>query len=140
MMQYIIQEGVQGICPPGCHLPTDNEWKVLEGAVDSYCGIIDNIWDNLGYRGYNAGTNLKATSGWYTNGNGTDLFGFSDMSGGDCMDVGYFLDVVVCGIWWTSTEYNILNSWYRYLDYDLPIVYHHRTYKEDGSSVSCLRD
>jgi uncharacterized protein (TIGR02145 family) len=41
MMQYTTQQGTQGICPPGWHLPTDEEWKVLEGAVDSQYGIGD---------------------------------------------------------------------------------------------------
>ena len=45
MMQYTTQQGVQGICPPGWHLPTDEEWKVLEGAVDSQYGIGDPEWD-----------------------------------------------------------------------------------------------
>ncbi len=41
MMQYTIQQGVQGICPPDWHLSTDEEWKVLEGAVDNQYGIGD---------------------------------------------------------------------------------------------------
>ena len=48
MMQYTTQQGAQGICPPGWHLPTDEEWKVLEGAVDSQYGIGDPEWDNCG--------------------------------------------------------------------------------------------
>jgi len=61
MMQYTSQQGVQGICPSGWHLPTDEEWKVLEGAVDSKYGIGDSTWDDLPDRGYDAGTNLKTT-------------------------------------------------------------------------------
>jgi len=34
-MQFTTQQGTQGICPAGWHLPTDEEWKVLEGGVDS---------------------------------------------------------------------------------------------------------
>jgi uncharacterized protein (TIGR02145 family) len=63
MMQYTAQQGAQGICPPGWHLPTDEEWKVLEGAVDSQYGIGNPEWDENDYRGYDAGTNLKSTSG-----------------------------------------------------------------------------
>jgi len=69
-MQYTTQQGVRGICPPGWHLPTDEEWKVLEGAVDSQYGIGDPEWDNYYYRGFDAGTNLKSISGWYYEGNG----------------------------------------------------------------------
>jgi uncharacterized protein (TIGR02145 family) len=42
IMQYTTQQGVQGICPTGWHLPTDEEWKVLEGAADSQYGIGDH--------------------------------------------------------------------------------------------------
>ena len=49
MMQYVTQQGTQGICPPDWHLPTDEEWKVLEGAVDSQYGIGDYTWDVNGF-------------------------------------------------------------------------------------------
>ena len=29
MMQYTTQQGTQGICPAGWHLPTDAEWTIL---------------------------------------------------------------------------------------------------------------
>ena len=35
MMQHSSGLAAQGICPEGWHLPTDNEWKYLEGYVDS---------------------------------------------------------------------------------------------------------
>jgi uncharacterized protein (TIGR02145 family) len=113
MMQYTTQQGVQGICPPGWHLPTDEEWKVLEGAVDSQYGIGDPEWDLSGvYRGSDAGTNLKTTSGWNDNGNGTDLFGFSGLPGGGCYNYGSFNDVGYLGNWWTSSEVSITSAWH----------------------------
>ena len=30
MMQYESSEGIQGICPQGWHIPTDDQWKILE--------------------------------------------------------------------------------------------------------------
>ncbi len=105
MMQYTTQQGVQGICPPGWHLPTDEEWKVLEGAVDSQYGIGDLQWDILSdYRGFDAGSNLKTTSGWYYNGNGTDLFGFSGLPGGLRFNWGGFSNKGGSGYWWSSTR------------------------------------
>ncbi len=62
MMQYFLQEGARGICPPGWHLPSDKEWKLLEGVVDSQYGIGDPEWDGLGERGLDAGFNLKTVS------------------------------------------------------------------------------
>jgi uncharacterized protein (TIGR02145 family) len=141
MMQYTTQQGVQGICPPGWHLPPDEEWKVLEGAVDSQYGIGAPEWDQWEYRGYDAGTNLKTTSGWYANGNGTDLFGFSGLPGGCRYCFGPFVDVGLDGYWWTSTEFDYTSAWGRFIYFDDPEV--HRSYvfsKVVGFSVRCLRD
>jgi uncharacterized protein (TIGR02145 family) len=142
MMQYTTQQGVQGICPPGWHLPTDEEWKVLEGAVDSQYGIGDNTWDDLSMRGIDAGANLKTTGDWYANGNGTDLFGFSGLPGGARIDmIGDLFDGIgEDGHWWTSTENLLLSAWFRLLGYDLPGVHRYFYYKDKGYSVRCLRD
>ncbi|MCK4980234.1 MAG: hypothetical protein KAS62_07550, partial [Candidatus Delongbacteria bacterium] len=77
MMQYDTTEGIQGICPPGWHIPTDDEWKILEGTVDSQYPVGDPEWDGTSVRGFDAGLNLKSTSGWILNGNGTGLYGFT---------------------------------------------------------------
>jgi len=140
MMQYTTQQGARGICPPGWHLPTDEEWKVLEGAVDSQYGIGNNTWDDWGYRGYDAGTNLKTTSGWYANGNGADLFGFSGLPGGYRLDNGYFSNVGSYGGWWTSTEDDFDDAWDRILYCNHPGVSRYDGYEEIGFSVRCLRD
>jgi uncharacterized protein (TIGR02145 family) len=139
MMQYTSQEGAQGICPPGWHLPTDEEWKVLEGAADSQYEIRDPEWDlNWAYRGYDAGTTLKASSGWYGNGNGSDQYGFSGLPGG-YNNNGSFSLALSYGIWWSSTEISSA-GWYRGLNFEYPGGY--RTYltKASGFSVRCLKD
>lgn len=143
MMQYTTQQGVQGICPPGWHLPTDEEWKVLEGAVDSQYGIGDQIWDEFGARGFNGGTSLKTTTGWSSNANGTDLFGFSGLPGGHRDDEGYFYHIGDCGRWWTSTEIYVGNAYRRALNYSYPGVGrgYYVNYNEGcGFSFRCIRD
>lgn len=132
--------GTQGICPPGWHLPTDEEWKVLEGAVDSLYGIGCTEWDlPLSYRGYDAGKNLKTTSGWYVNGNGADRFGFSGLPGGRYID-GLFSYVGSSGFWWSSTECGLYNTWGRSLYYGITEVSRSNDYKRNGFSARCLRD
>ncbi len=140
MMQYSTQQGARGICPPGWHLPTDEEWKVLEGAVDSQYGIGDQEWDGNEYRGTDAGMNLKATSDWYENGNGTDLFGFSGLPGGRRYHDGAFGNIVFSGFWWTPTAFNNNYAWYRSLYYENPEANRNSSLKEGGFSVRCLRD
>ncbi len=142
MMQYTTQQGVQGICPPSWHIPTDEEWKVLEGAVDSRYGIGDSTWEGYEYRGYDAGTNLKTTSGWNYGGNGTDLFGFSGLPCGCRYDIGSgFFDVGGSGYWWTSTEYfGGSFAWFRSLIYGYPGVCRDVSIERGGLSVRCLKD
>jgi uncharacterized protein (TIGR02145 family) len=140
MMQYTTQQGVQGICPPGWHLPADEEWKVLEGAVDSQYGIGDNTWDYWEWRGFNAGTNLKTTSGWNENGNGTDLFGFSALPGGNRTIHGDFYTPGYIGYWWTSKQMDYSHAVSRSPGCLDQRVYRASNPKEAGFSVRCLRD
>ena len=140
MMQYTAQQGVQGICPSGWHLPTDEEWKVLEGAVDSQYGIGDPEWESDLFRGFDVGTNLKTQSGWSSNGNGTDLFSFSCLPAGLRFVDGSFSDVSYSGFLWASSEINYLDAWYRLIMYYYPGVAQESYNKEVGYSVRCLRD
>jgi uncharacterized protein (TIGR02145 family) len=141
MMQYTSQQGAQGICPPGWHLPTDEEWKVLEGAVDSHYGIGDPEWDLAWeFQGYDAGTNLKTTSGWHANGNGTDLFGFSGLPGGERANNALFYQVSFDGYYMSSTENDNYEAIGRDLYFNSPAVYWYYNYKEHGFSTRCLRD
>jgi len=141
MMQYTSNQGSQGICPPGWHIPTDEEWNVLEGAVDSKYGIGDPEWDfSNELRGYDAGLNLKTTSGWSKQGNGIDKYGFSGLPGGGRDGDGNFLLVGETGFWWTSTEIDSNYAWDHDFVNDTPEVYRYLDTKVDGLSVRCLRD
>lgn len=141
MMQYTTQQGVQGICPPGWHLPNDEEWKVLEGVIDSQYRIGDSVWDiNRNYRGYDAGAHLKTTGGWFQGGNGTDLYGFSGPPGGYCYN-GPFYSIGYYGDWWTSTEVESDYAFYRDLSYiHSKVSRYDDGIKEGGLNVRCLRN
>ncbi|HOW26024.1 MAG TPA: FISUMP domain-containing protein [Bacteroidales bacterium] len=141
VMLYDTIGGVQGICPPGWHLPTDQEWMVLEGAVDSLYDIGDSIWEILGFRGFNAGANLKTTSGWHLNGNGTDLFDFSGLPGGLRGYWGIFSGITFGGTWWTSSVVYPY-PYYRELGWSGSYVLRSGPSRlgEVAMSVRCLRD
>jgi uncharacterized protein (TIGR02145 family) len=66
------------LCPEGWHVPSHEEWKTLEGFADSEYDINDPIWDDTGWRGFDAGKKLKSSSLW----NGTDEFGFNFLPAG----------------------------------------------------------
>ena len=140
MMQYTTQQGTQGICPPGWHIPTDDEWKILEGTVDIQYGIGHSEWNNWNLRGFDAGKRLKSTSGWYSGGNGTDNFGFSALPGGFRYYSGGFYGLEEGTDFWSSAEDGSSNACLRGLGYDYGQVSRNYTNKNHGFSVRCLKD
>jgi len=140
MMQYENQPGSQGICPEFWHIPTDEEWKILEGAADSLYGIGDTIWNETFYRGYNAGLNLKSTSGWNNNINGLDLYGFQAFPGGLRMTDGSFNGLLFRGYWGTSIESSDSETWRHYLAFNFDTAGHSTFSKSAGRAVRCLKD
>jgi uncharacterized protein (TIGR02145 family) len=88
-----VQSKHRGICPSGWHIPSNAEWETLINYVGG-----ESV----------AGSKLKATSGWWGNGddaNGTDNYGFTALPGGVGFD-GWFHDVGDYGYWWSSSEYD----------------------------------
>jgi uncharacterized protein (TIGR02145 family) len=139
MMQYTTTQGVQGICPPDWHLPTDAEWMVLEEEVESTTGV---NWDTTGWRGTDAGGNLKevGTTHWLSPNNGaTNSSGFTGLPGGYRYTNGTFDQLTYDGYFWSSSEYGS-SAWRRGLNYDNAQVARHYTYKTFGFSVRCVRN
>ena len=140
MMQYTTQAGAQGICPAGWRLPSDAEWKELEGTVDTQYPVGDPEWDGTSFRGNNAGKRLKSTSGWDNIGNGTDAFGFTALPGGNHQTDGSFVYQGERAIWWTTTEDGGTDAWHRSLSDNEDRVGRNSSGKYNGFSVRCLRD
>ncbi|WP_458451111.1 fibrobacter succinogenes major paralogous domain-containing protein [Fibrobacter sp.] len=114
---------VRGVCPTGWHLPSKIEWKTLCTAVGDSS---------------TAGTKLKSTSGWFSNGNGTDDFGFSALPAGRGGS-GYYRERYYA-FFWSSTAYDSRNAYQMSLYYDndyaeLPHVLEYCAY-----SVRCVKD
>jgi uncharacterized protein (TIGR02145 family) len=91
-----------------------------------------------GYR--TAGTKLKATSGWYSNGNGTDEFGFSALPGGRGRSGGSFGFVGRYGDWWSANEGSSSDAYYRLMYYNLDYAYWGSYDKSGLRSVRCVQD
>ncbi len=140
MMQYVTTPGTQGICPSGWHIPTDDEWKILEGTVDSQYGVGDPEWDDTGLRGFDAGFHLKSTTGWNSNGNGDDSFGFAALPGGARSQNGGFTSLGYHALFWSSAEGSGSYPLYRDLHYYDDGVSRYINYETYGFSARCLQD
>jgi len=131
MMQYVITEAVQGICPIGWHIPSDSEWTILS--------------DYLGGTAVAGGKMKEAgTIHWDSPNTGaTNSSGFTGLPGGDRFTDGSFLSLGDHGLWWSSTESNYgFGAWMWFLSY------HNGEFnrtdsdndKPNGFSVRCLKD
>jgi len=132
----------QSVCPSGWHLPSLDDFDVLMKYVDPSCG------GNGGICLTEAGTKLKATSGWNSyNGVpvGTDDYGFSALPGGYGVSDGRFFDVGNRGYWWSSSNRNTdINNctWYKRMDYDNEKVFQPCMLSINGAllSVRCVKN
>ncbi len=116
-------ETAKEVCPDGWHLPRDSEWTTLTDYVGS-----------------DAGTKLKAATGWNSGGNGTDNYGFSALPGGSGRSNGNFDSAVGFGYWWCSTEYSSYTAYSRGMNYSFIIVGRYNNDKSWLLSVRCVRD
>lgn len=138
---YAVNDG-RKICPKGWHVPSDDEWKTLEGNFDAKYGVGSGEWDKWGLRGYDAGRNMKSANGWLMNGNGKGLYGFNVPPNGnrymqDGMD---FFDHGYSAWYWTSTESNNNTVIMRYLGYSQDKIARMEGIKKSGFSVRCVKD
>ncbi|SHG34965.1 major paralogous domain-containing protein [Fibrobacter sp. UWCM] len=109
-------------CPSGWHLPDTAEWKTLLAAVGG-----DSI----------AGMKLKSTSGWNSDGNGTDDFGFTVLPAGGWGSKNF---VGEAAVFWTSEWYEGYDDYaYGIRLYTDTIVRKGYSNKYIGSSVRCLK-
>jgi len=108
----------RSIAPEGWHVPTDTEWQEL---VDYLGG------DTL------AGAKMKEVD--------SDAIGFTALFGGYRYNHGTFDGIGVNAYFWSSTESNSGNAWYRYLYHANSIVYRDDSgWKQAGYSVRCVKD
>ena len=116
---YAVKDA-RGLCPSGFHVPTDEEWKELEGTLGGTSA---------------AGAAMKTTS-W----GGTNSSGFSALPGGyRASGNGSFDGQGNLGSWWSSSPSGT-DAWLRSLDSGLSNVYRSNLNTRGGFSVRCVRD
>lgn len=115
-------ETAKQVCPDGWHLPTDDEWKELEGTDES--------------------SKLKEAGFIYwksPNKGATNENGFTALLGGLRTGNGSFVLIGKVLHWWSSAEYDATDAWERIPVYSVAPVRRHSD-KKAGFSVRCVRD
>ena len=126
----------RGLAPEGYHVPTGEEWSILE--------------EFLGGKDI-AGHKMKSVKGWedwededgeLQNGNGDNSSGFNSLPGGYRYTGGSFLYISYYAFFWSATEVDDDFAWDRSLSSHSSNVssYDDYYYKSVGASVRCLRD
>lgn len=131
--------GAQDVCPAGWHLPSDEEWKQLE----IYLGMSQEVTDDLGSRGTTEGGKLKESGylHWYSPNEGaTNEYGFTALPGGWRKFDGEFDYLSEYAYFWTSSEKDGDEAWFRELTYNGSKVLRLSFLTKFGFSVRCLRD
>jgi uncharacterized protein (TIGR02145 family) len=127
------------LCPTGWHIPSDAEWKILE----KYLGLTQEEADATDYRGTNQGTQLKNTTGWSEEGNGTNSSGFSALPASWRDYDSEFMNYMGSGIdgyWWTSSENDAATAWARSMTYNSTRISRKAYSLNRGYSIRCVRD
>ncbi len=123
-MKYVTTEGSQGICPAGSHIPSDNDWKILEmqlGMTQEQADLDDD------WRGTDQGTQLKPGGA-----SGLNLPLAGDRDSGESFDV-----LSSSGYLWSSSESSD-SAWGRDLYSGNTAVGRFTDDKAYGFSVRCV--
>ena len=83
---------------------------------------------------------MKSTTGWSTNGNGTNSSGFTGLSGGLCYIYMDFEGIGRYGNWWSTSEDADTNAWGRRLYDDNSNLDRDGRNRNVGFSVRCVKD
>lgn len=132
--------GVQGVCPDGWHLPSDEEWKELEMSLGMSRTEADILFD---YRGSDEGGKMKesGTSHWASpNSGATNASDFTALSAGYRDHEGLFAHKSTHAYFWNSTEAGGTYGPYRQLHNTSAKVGRYETLKVEGLSIRCLED
>jgi len=123
--------GTQGVCPCNYHLPTDQEWTILE--------------DYLGGRNVAGGKMKEAgTEHWLPPNTGaTNSSGFTGLPAGEFdayFNPNKFWLLHTAAVFWTSTQTNQLQALERYLSHDDEASGRLAWHKVMKYSIRCIKD
>lgn len=125
-------------CPPGWHLPTDNEW----GELEAFLGMSEeDVRRDMDYReSGQVGSKLKYTSGWNDDGNGTNESGFRAIPGGMRDNFGDYESIGNTAHFWTARDFLSSSAYLRSLAYTSDGVGKHFDWRDNALSVRCVKD
>lgn len=125
---YAVETGI--LCPTGWHIPTDSDWSKLINYIGGQ---------------YDAGGKLKetGTTHWASPNEGaTNEIGFTALPSGtrDYYAGEFSENSNFSGYWWSSSEYDSIYAYLRYVDCGFSDMLRNTIRKGEGLSVRCIKD
>jgi len=131
----------RGLAPQGFHVPTRQEWHLLDMKLTTV-PFVTIAGEN------NAGEKMKTKTGWNNSGNGTNSSGFTAIPCGARSTDG-FENLGESSCWWGASQSGYANDDEQRVDYkgDGAFIFHTATNlyltsmpKEFGFSIRCIKD
>jgi uncharacterized protein (TIGR02145 family) len=118
--------GVQGVCPNGWHVPSNEEWNQLAYYLGGSEG---------------AGIKLKNNSGWGDGRNGDNSSGFTALPAGSSI-MGNFVGAGVQGgtYFWSATDYSPGWAYFKRLDASDNLLFSGPFTTDPGQSLRCVKN
>ena len=133
------------LAPAGWHVPTDDDWTILENYLIAngynFDGTkdVDKVAKSLCAKTNWALSSVAGTPGAAPENNNST--GFTALPGGyRDIDDGFFYGIGKYGDWWSSTEYYVNGAYCRDLYYDSEDLSRYNGSKGSGFSVRLVRD
>ncbi|MGE5423805.1 MAG: fibrobacter succinogenes major paralogous domain-containing protein, partial [Syntrophothermus sp.] len=115
IMRFESQSGTQGLCPPGWHVPDENDWNSLFSTYQN-SSFAGSPLKFSGYSGFNA------------------LFAGAEFSN----NTNTFLDFA--GFFWTSSPHGPAKAWAHVMNLPDPSVSSYPSPRNNAFSVRCVKD
>lgn len=143
IMNGSTQEGAQGLCPDGWHIPTDSEWESLldylslenEYLCDNNSDYVaKSVANKFGWKEDSSSCRVGNSQSYNNSAN------FNAKSSGKRDLDGLFGELEEDASFWSSSSNGESYSWGRFLKFNSPNISKENFHKSRGLSVRCIKN
>jgi uncharacterized protein (TIGR02145 family) len=118
----------RNVCPPGWHLPSQQEWEILVNYLGGYAIAGGKMKEKgtLHWTDPNTGANNSS--------------GFKALPGGNRIQYGMFNVIGKSSSYWSSTEWDNVNIFFIYLSNESTESYLANNDRKFGFNIRCIKD
>lgn len=140
---YTWTETTQNICPQGWKVPSNVDWEQLAKQANGGVALpFDSSWPQIGGK-LTVSAQLNSVNIWKYSPNNikTNMFNWNALPGGNALNtLKNFVNINQYGMWWSATERDSKDAYYRYIHFDGPdFPYSYAAKQTFGASVRCVR-